>query len=207
MSVALSPVFSSQDLAARAGANVTCVCYFGGDPSPQMPHAIGTSELAIEMASNRDRMIRICWETNGAMNEQLAVRAAQLSLSSGGNVKFDLKFASDELNRALCSVSNKSTLKNFELIGRLHSKRPEVPLISASTLLVPGYVDSMEIEKIASIIAKVDARIPYSLLAFYPHYVMNDLPTTNRKMAMLCLESARKQGLENVRLRNVHLLS
>ena len=207
MSAALSPVFSAEDLAARAGRNVTCVCYFGGDPSPQMPHALETSKLAVEIASNEDRIIRICWETNGAMNEQFALGAAQLSLSSGGNVKFDLKFASEELNRALCGVSNESTLKNFERIGRLYSKRPELPLISASTLLVPGYVDSIEIERIANLIAEVDTKMPYSLLAFYPHYLMNDLPTTDRKMAMLCLESARKQGLENVRLGNVHLLS
>jgi pyruvate formate lyase activating enzyme len=103
ISIGLNPVFSSQDLTAKAGSNVTCICYFGGDPSPQMPHAIETSELAIEMASSQGRTIRICWETNGAMNEQFAVRAAQLSLSSGGNVKFDLKFASDKaLGHQMC---------------------------------------------------------------------------------------------------------
>lgn len=204
----IEPVMSAESLAARADKKVSCVCYFGGDPSPQMPHAIKTSELAMERARKEGRIMRICWETNGYMLKKFAERAAELSLESGGNVKFDLKTSDDCLNKALCGVSNEPTLENFEMIGtRFFEARPELPILTASTLLVPGYVNAEEVGRIAEFIASIDPRIPYTLLAFHPQYVMNDLPTTRRKHAMECLETAREAGLEQVRIGNVHLLS
>jgi len=41
---------------------------------------------------------------------------------------------------------------------------------------VPGYVDAEEVGLIARFIAEVDPRIPYTLLAFAPHFYMQDLP-------------------------------
>jgi pyruvate formate lyase activating enzyme len=76
----------------------------------------------------------------------------------------------------------------------------------ASTLLVPGYVDQVEVSRIASFIASLSPDIPYSLLAFYPQFMMNDLPTASRQYAQDCLEAARRQGLKNVRVGNLHLL-
>lgn len=73
--------------------------------------------------------------------------------------------------------------------------------------LVPGYVDVEEVSNIAEYISSINTKIPYSLLAFYPSYVMNDLPTTSRKLADQCYRVAKKRGLENVRIGNVHLLS
>ena len=81
-----------------------------------------------------------------------------------------------------------------------------MPVLTASTLLVPGYVDEEEVEQIAKFIAEINPAIPYSLLAFYPCYVIDDLPTTSRKLAYKCYERAKKH-LENVRIGNVHLLS
>jgi len=81
-----------------------------------------------------------------------------------------------------------------------------VPVLTASTLLIPGYIDEKEVEDIARFIAEIDQRIPYTLLAFYPQFKMNDLPTTSRLQAMKCLKIANKH-LENVRIGNIHLLS
>ncbi|MFQ6038583.1 MAG: radical SAM protein, partial [Candidatus Aminicenantales bacterium] len=67
----------------------SCICYFGGDPTPHLPYAIAASRRALE--KNPGRILRICWETNGAMNPKLADRMASLSLKTGGCVKFDLK--------------------------------------------------------------------------------------------------------------------
>ncbi|MEM2739155.1 MAG: radical SAM protein, partial [Candidatus Bathyarchaeia archaeon] len=86
------------------------------------------------------------------------------------------------------------------------AKRPELPILTASTLLVPGYVDAEEVEKIAQFISQINPEIPYTLLAFYPCYVMNDLPTTSRKQATECQKAAEKH-LKRVRLGNIHLLS
>jgi len=44
------------------------------------------------------------------------------------------------------------------------------------------------------------------LLAFYPQYVLTDLPTTSRELAHKCLNAA-EEHLKNVRIGNVHLLS
>jgi len=198
---------SAESLAAKADAHVSCICFFGGDPSAQMPHALKTSRLALEKARNEKRILRICWETNGYWKRELALKAAELSLNSGGNVKFDLKTWDENLNKALCGVSNTPTLQNFRTIGeKFFKERSELPILTASTLLVPGYVDVEEVRGLASFIAEIDPEIPYTLLAFYPQYVLTDLPTTSRELAYKCRDAA-KEHLKNVRIGNVHLLS
>jgi len=207
LSQRLSPILSAESLAEKADAHVSCICFFGGDPSVQMPHAIKTSELALEKAEVEKRILRICWETNGNMRGEFAEKAAELSFHSGGVVKFDLKAWDDNLYRALCGVSNKPTFENFKMVGEKYFRqRIEIPVLTASTLLVPGYVDIEEVEKIARFIADIDQLIPYTLLAFYPQYEMNDLPRTSRKQAYECCETAKKY-LKKVRIGNMHLLS
>ncbi|MBM4056352.1 MAG: hypothetical protein FJ264_17105 [Planctomycetes bacterium] len=131
---------------------------------------------------------------------------ADISLKSGGCIKFDLKAYDEGLNRALCGVTNKRTLENFERLSFYIKKRPVPPFLVASTLLVPGYVDEQEVEYLAKFIASLDRNIPYSLLAFYPHFYMDDLPTTSRMHALRCQDIARGAGLKHVRIGNVHLL-
>ena len=201
------PIMSAEDLAAKVDKHVSCICYFGGDPSPQMPHSLEVSRRALEKAKTEKRILRICWETNGYMNSKLAEKAAEYALESGGNMKFDLKAWSEELNMALCGVSNKPTLVNFKMIGeKFYKQRKELPMLTASTLLVPGYVDVEEVENIARFISEIDPNIPYTLLAFYPCYVMNDLPSTSRKQALECQTAAEKY-LKNTRIGNIHLLA
>jgi len=207
LSQKLNPCVSSEELASKVNAKVSCICYFGGDPSVQMPHAIKTSEIALEKARADGRILRICWETNGNMHREFAIKAAELSFGSGGVVKFDLKAWDENIYRVLCGVSNKPTFENFRVIGEKYfAERVEVPVLTASTLLIPGYIDSAEVESIAKFIAEIDPRIPYTLLAFYPQYIMDDLPTTSRKQAYECYETAKKY-LRNVRIGNIHLLS
>jgi pyruvate formate lyase activating enzyme len=203
----LSPTISAEDLARKATEKVSCICFFGGDPSTQMPHALATSKIALKDAKEKGRILRICWETNGNWNINLALKAVELSFQSGGIVKFDLKTWSEEVNLALCGVSNKNTLENFRIIGEKYfNKRLEVPILMASTLLVPGYVDEVEVEGLAKYIASIDSRIPYTLLAFHPCYIMNDLPCTSRELTYTCYKIAKKY-LANVKIGNVHLLS
>ncbi len=200
-------ISSSEQLASKVTENTSCICFFGGDPSTQMPHALRTSHMALEKAADEGRILRICWETNGQMLLKYAQHAAELSLGSGGNVKFDLKTWSETLNEALCGVSNTATLDNFQKIGeKYYRQRRELPLLTASTLLIPGYVDTQEVENIAKFIAEICPQIPYTLLAFYPTYVLNDLPTTTKKQAHSCYNTAKKH-LINVRIGNAHLLS
>jgi len=201
------PTISAEQLASKVNKKTSCICFFGGDPSTQMPHALETSRIALQKASDRDRILRICWETNGQMLSVYAQQAAKLSLETGGNIKFDIKAWSEDLVRVLCGTPNAATLENFKRIGEEHyGQRPELPLLSASTLLVPGYVDSQEIENISRFIAEVNPQIPYTLLAFYPAYMLTDLPTTDREYALNCHKTARKH-LENVKIGNANLLA
>ena len=203
MSPAGRHVLSAQDLAAAANPRTFCVCYFGGDPTPQMPHALAASRL---LAAHSARGVRICWETNGSMSPAYLRRAVDLSLTSGGCIKFDLKAWDENLHRALTGVSNRRTLENFALAANRAPERPDSPLVIASTLLVPGYVDAAEVSAIASFIASFDPHIPYALLAFAPQFHMHDLPCTSREHAQAALDAARAAGLTRVRLGNRHLL-
>jgi len=207
LSAKLSPVMSAESLAAKADSHVSCICYFGGDPSVQSPHALKTSELALKRAEDEKRILRICWETNGYWKKEPLQKAVQLSLTSGGNIKFDLKTWNENLSKSLCGVSNLPTLENFKMIAeKFFKQRLDLPILTASTLLVPGYIDEEEVQGIAKFISQLDLQIPYTLLAFYPQYVLTDLPTTSREQAEKCCQTA-KRYLKNVRIGNVNLLS
>ena len=208
LSARREPAVSAESLASNASGSVSCICYFGGDPSPQMPHAIQASEIALENAKADARIMRICWETNGYMKPQFLERAVELSFESGGNIKFDLKCWDENLAKVMCGVSNRPSLENFKIVGhRYYKKRVELPVLTASTLLVPGYIDVEEVRNLSRFISKIDVSIPYTLLAFAPNYEMYDLPTTSRRLAYECLEVAKEEGLQKIRLGNLQLLS
>jgi len=199
-----SAKFHARDLAAAADDRTGCICYFGGDPGPQILHALKAARLAIRRKG--DQILRICWETNGSINQPYLDMMAEVSFESGGCIKFDLKAWDEGLHKALCGVTNRKTLDNFEALSKLGSQRPDPPFLIASTLLVPGYVDEQEVEAIARYICALNPDIPYSLLGFYPCFYLKDLPTTSRRHAMRCQEIARKAGLWRIHIGNVHML-
>jgi len=196
-----SPV---EDLARAVDKRTSCICFFGGDPTPQLIHALRAARMAME--KRKGRVLRICWETNGGMSPSLLDQMARISLVSGGCIKVDLKAWSDEVNMTLCGVSNRQTLENVRRLAEFHKERREPPFLIASTLLVLGYVDSYEVTHLARFLVSLDPSIPYTLLAFHPSFRMQDLPPTSRVHAIECLEVAQREGLENVHLGNIHLL-
>lgn len=187
---------SVNELASRVDETTACICYFGGDPTPQMLHAL-------KVAAKVD--VRVCWETNGAFSRNVARRVGKTAYTSGGTIKFDLKAYSEKVHYALCGSSNKNTLSNFEYIFETF-QRKEPPILVASTLLVPGYIDEKEVSHIAEFIAGLDPDIPYCLLAFHPHFKMRDLPYTSREHAHTCVEAAQTY-LNRVRTGNIWLLT
>jgi pyruvate formate lyase activating enzyme len=196
----LGETHSAQALADAANARTFCVCFFGGDPASQMAHALSASRRLAR------REVRICWESNGSMHPRLLDAALQLSLETGGCVKFDLKAYDEGLHVALTGVSNRRTLDNFARAARRYAERPNPPPVVASTLLVPGYVGADQVSQIARFVAALDPRIPYALLAFAPQCAMPDLPCTPLRQAEEAEAAARAAGLLNVRLGNRHLL-
>jgi len=109
-------------LAEAVDDDTACICFFGGDPTPQLPHAIYASKLALK--KSRGRILRICWETNGSMHPALLKQMVDLSLNSGGCIKFDLKAWSEEIHIALCGTGNKRTLDNFRFLADYIKIRP-----------------------------------------------------------------------------------
>jgi pyruvate formate lyase activating enzyme len=197
---------SARELAAAVRRNTACICYFGGDPTPQLPHALAAARRGLESAGQAGRRVRICWETNGAMQAEWLQPLLNTSLPNGGVIKFDLKAFSPEMHLALTGVSNSQTLKNFAALAAHSGERPEVPLLCASTLLVPGYVDLEELHGLARFIAVLNPDIPYSLLGFYPRFYLDDLPVTSREFAREAGAVAEAAGLRRVHLGNLHLL-
>ena len=194
---------TADELAESVTPETSCICFFGGDPTCQLPHALAASRLARKQSSQR--ILRICWETNGSMSPGLLDEMIELSLESGGCVKFDLKAMDKKIHFALCGVDNSQTLDNFAAVARRIADRPQPPLLVASTLLVPGYIEADEVKAIASFIADLNPNIPYALLGFHGDFLMTDLPATSWTQAQSSLEAANAAGLKRVRLGNVHI--
>jgi pyruvate formate lyase activating enzyme len=140
------------------------------------------------------------------MNPELLDEMLDLSSESGGCIKFDIKAWNSSLHTALCGISNERTKENFERAAKWFGRRPKPPLLIASTLLVPGYIDEKEVQEISKWIASLNPEIPYALLAFHPQFFFKDLPVTSRGLAFRCKEVAEESGLRNVRIGNMHLL-
>ena len=71
---------------------------------------------------------------------------------------------------------------------------------------MPGYVDVDEVRPLAQFIARLNPDIPYSLLAFHPMFLMDDLPGTSLAHMERCYAAAQEAGLRRVHVGNEHLL-
>ncbi|RKY45950.1 MAG: radical SAM protein [Candidatus Omnitrophota bacterium] len=195
---------SVDDLLEAIDSKTSCVCFFGGEPSCQIEFTIEFSRRAIEVRKNR--ILRICWETNGSFNPKFNEEILNILLESGGTIKFDLKFFSPELNLALCGKSNKQSYDNFSFFARNFYRRKNPPLVCVSTPIVSGYTDEREVEEIAQFVSQFDRSIPYSLLGFWPCFYLKDLPPTSKELMYTCYHKAKK-FLDNVNIGNKHLLT
>jgi len=192
---------SARELAAAANSRTFCVCYFGGDPASQMPHALAASRYLAE------RGVRVCWETNGTMHLRLLDAAVQVSLETGGCVKVRSQGVRRRLHLALTGVSNRRDVgKTLRGPRGGSTSAPRLPLVIASTLLVPGYVDADQVGQIARFIASINLRIPYALLAFAPHFYLPDLPCTSARHAQEAEAAAARGGTGQRAVGNRHLL-
>ena len=194
---------TTKELAYAADPLTSCICFFGGDPTP---FALHTLAVAKEILEERRRKLRICWETNGSISPRIMKLWAEYALKSDGCVKIDLKTFSEKLSIALCGTSNKNTKANIELVAQYMQEREEPPILIVSTLLIPGYLDKYEIEQMAKFISSTDKKIPWSFLGFSPNFYFNDLPCTSRKQADGALQIAKDYGIENIHIGNLHLL-
>ncbi len=194
-----SVVTEEEMVKAALDDRVSCVCFFGGSPEPQLPFALRVTKRIIEKSDNKKH---ICWEWNGCGNPKLVGKAMELTTESGGTVKFDLKSYHPHVSQALCGVDNQQAFQNFKMLAN-GLQYPKI--LTASTLLVPYYIDWEEVAGIAKFIAGIDANIHYSLLVFSPNFYMSDMPVTPKWQVAECY-SAACQYLHYVHLGNKHLL-
>ncbi|MCO6041414.1 radical SAM protein [Thermococcus alcaliphilus] len=203
-------VISSKELVDIAmRSRVSCVCYFGGDPTPHSPYAIKTSREILKRAEKVGAIKRICWETNGLENPKIIREMARISLESGGIVKIDWKAYTPSVYEALTGINGEKALQrvkeNIRIIVSM-DERKEPPLLVVSTLVVPHYIDGKEVGGIARYLAQLNPDIPYVLLAFAPQHLMHDVPTTSKKQMERVYTIARKEGLKRVFIGNLWLL-
>ncbi len=186
---------------------VRCVCFFGGDPTPQSPFLL---RAAREIVKRSRGIKRICWETNGLENPRIMKQMAELSVKSGGIVKVDWKAWNPNVYQALTGVDGVKAIKrlkeNTRIVVELGRERDEPPLLVVSVLLVPLYVTLDEVRGIAEHVASLDVNVPMVLLGFYPTWYMRDLPTTSISHALDAMKVAKEAGVKEVYLGNVHLL-
>ncbi len=196
----------ADELVRAADERVTCVCYFGGDPSSQIVHAIMTSRKILERSRREGRIVRICWETNGQMSLSVLKEVVKLSLVSGGIVKIDVKAWTPSVYRALTGGEIEPVIRSIKYVAQFMRERPEVPILTVSLLLVPGYVDEVEIEGFVKFVSELNPEIPVSFLAFHPDYLMDDLPPTSRRHMEYACKVAREHGIKYVHVGNEWLL-
>ena len=194
------PLLTPQELANAADDYTACVCYFGGDPACNPAHSLETSRLL-----NEEKLVRVCYETNGNISKKWLDSIAGIVADTGGTFKFDIKAVSPELYRTLTGISNSAMLRNFKELAAMKQNR-EGEFLIASLLLVPGYIDIPEVKRVSKFIAENDPTIPTAFLGFSPHHAMSDLPRTSRTHAQAALETAIDEGLTNVRIGNLGLL-
>lgn len=192
---------------AAMASRVTCICYFGGDPGPFIIHALALSRKIVKESKKRNVIKRICWETNGYVNPKLMKEMAKLSLESGGIVKIDFKAWTPSVYKALTGVNAALRVReNVKIVAEMFDLRPEIPLLTISILLVPGYVDIYEVSKIGEYVASLNDKIPVVLLAFSPQHRLIDLPYTSRNHAYEAQRILRKLGLKEIYIGNIWLL-
>jgi pyruvate formate lyase activating enzyme len=83
---------------------ISCVCYFGGDPLPWSTFTLKVS---------RKTKKRICWETNGLMNESVSRQMASISLETGGIIMHDLPTTSKEQMKRVFESARSKGLKRI----------------------------------------------------------------------------------------------
>jgi pyruvate formate lyase activating enzyme len=203
---------SAEDLVKEAIENdrVSCVCFFGGDPGPHTLYSLEVSRKILKFSRERNVIKRICWETNGLENPRIMKEMAKLSLESGGIVKIDWKACSPQVYQALAGVDGWKAIErvkhNIKLVFEMARERPEIPLLVVSILLVPGYVEELELKCMAEYISSIDKSIPVVLLAFHPDHLLRDLPPTSISHAEEAYRIFVSYGIEKVFIGNEWLL-
>jgi len=109
----------------------------------------------------------------------------------------DIKALDPERHRWLTGCDNDRILKLPEaMLARGF-------VLEVLSLVIPGVVEADQIGGIAELLAAVDPEIPFTLLAFFPAYRMQDVPAPTVAQMVRAWEAAVSKGLRRIRLGNL----
>lgn len=137
----------------------------------------------------------VLFETNGY---GLTKKNLKLFKDSGIDTFWlDIKAYDAQVHRRLTGVSNELILKlPYEILARGF-------VLEVLSLYIPGWVETDQIERIASLLASVDPEIPFTILAFFPEYQLVNTPSPNLKQMLGAYDATKSAGLKQVRLGNL----
>jgi len=74
------PVLEKDELVEEilSDSSITCICWFGGSPETQSPFVHEVSKELVERAKDKDRILRVCLETNGNFSKDLLDKIAKI---------------------------------------------------------------------------------------------------------------------------------
>jgi pyruvate-formate lyase-activating enzyme len=113
----------------------------------------------------------------------------------------DIKASDDAIHRALTGCSNEGILRLPDEIIKRHF------VLEVLSLCIPGWVEADQIEKIAHMLSDVDPEIPFTILAFFPEYLLKNVPSPNLEQMLDAYHRAKGKGLTQVRLGNIGIFA
>jgi pyruvate formate lyase activating enzyme len=105
---------------------------------------------------------RLCHEKYGARVTLVTNARILPDLTHTDTLEIGIKALNESLHIDYTGVSNRETLDNFGTLVASGKK------LVVDSVLIPGYIDSDEIERIADYVALHDRNIPFILLPFFP---------------------------------------
>lgn len=199
-------------------------CILTGERSPRCPGELGTEAITIssqgfgparnivgftggdltcrpDFYAHCARLIKentslwVLIETNGygLIPENLDT----LEESGVDSFWLDIKAEDSERHRWLTGCDNQWIL---QLPAEMLKRDFVVEVLS---LYIPEVVEAEELGRIAQRLAAVDVSIPFTILAFFPEYMMKEFRTPTVEEMVGAYENARNAGLTRVRLGNL----
>jgi pyruvate-formate lyase-activating enzyme len=109
----------------------------------------------------------------------------------------DIKAYHPEVHQKLCGVSNERIL---QLPAQMVDFGFQLEVLS---LYIPGWVETDQLSQIAGLISKTDPDIPFTLLAFFPEYMMYEVRPPHLDEMIEAYRAVKNAGLQKVRIGNI----
>ncbi len=171
------------------------IAFTGGDLMCQPDFYAQSAKLIKELREN----VWVLLETNG-----YGLTPHNLDIFQQAGIDafwLDIKAYDEDGHRRLTGVSNARILTLPEEL------KERGFIFEVLSLYIPGWVEADQIGKIATTLASVDAEIPFTILAFFPEYQMQDVPAPTMWQMIDAYHAAKDAGLRNIKLGNVHVFA